>query len=231
MNFRYFFATLLLLVISAPTFAQLSINEIMASNSTTVSDNEGQYEDWIEIYNAGSVSINLANYYLTDDPTNLTKWHIPNTSSAETTIDANGYLIFWLDNDPEQGSHHVDFKLSAGGEYIALVDTDGTTVLDSTSFGEQTTDISYGRKTDGVGSFGFLNPTPNAMNSGSAVVDVSELPEFSIETGFYSGSLTVGISAVAGAEIRYSIGGSVPTSNSQLYTTPISMISSRFLIH
>lgn len=226
MNFRYFLATLLLIFISAPAFAQLSINEIMASNASIVTDNEGQYDDWIEIYNAGSVSINLADYYLTDDPNNLTKWQIPNTSSAETTIDANGYLIFWLDNDPEEGAHHVNFKLSASGEYIALIDTDGTSVLDSTSFGEQTTDISYGRKTDGIGSFSFLNPTPNAMNNGSSVGEVSDLPEFSIETGFYSGSLTVGISAVAGAEIHFSTGGSVPTSNSQLYTTPISIDTS-----
>jgi len=223
---RYLLSIIILFCISATASAQLTVNEIMASNSTIIADNEGQFEDWIEIYNASSVSINLADYYLTDDPNNLTKWKIPNTSSAQTTINANGYLILWLDNDPEQGAHHVDFKLSAGGEYIALVAKDGTSLLDSTSFGEQTTNISYGRKTDGIGSFSFLNPTPNAANNGSSVAEISESPEFTIESGYYSGILTVGITATAGAEIRYATGGSVPTSTSTLYSSPISIDSS-----
>lgn len=226
MNIRYLFAVLLLGLISAPAVAQLSINEIMASNSTVIADNEGEFDDWIEIYNAGNVSVNLAGLYLSDDPDNLTKWQIPNTSSAQTTINANGYLIIWLDNDSEQGAHHVEFKLSAGGEHIALVDTDGTTVLDSLSFGEQTTDISLGRQTDGVGSFAFLNPTPNAMNDGSVVAEMSDTPSFSLETGFYSGSVTVGLSAKGGAEIRYETGGSVPTASSALYSSPISLDTS-----
>jgi hypothetical protein len=226
MNTRYLFAVLFFLLISTPSFAQLSINEIMASNSTVIADNEGEFDDWIEIYNAGNVSINLAGLYLSDDPDNLTKWQIPNTSSAQTTINANGYLIIWLDNDSEQGAHHVDFKLSAGGEHIALVDTDGTTVLDSLSFGEQTTDISLGRQTDGVGSFAFLNPTPNAMNDGNVVAEVSDAPSFSLETGFYSGSVTVGISGAANAEIRFETGGAVPTANSTLYSSPISLDTS-----
>lgn len=226
MNIRYTLATLLLIFISTPAFAQLSINEIMASNSTVIADNEGEFDDWIEIYNAGNVSVNLAGLYLSDDPDDLTKWQIPSTSSAQTTINANGYLIIWLDNDSEQGAHHVDFKLSAGGEHIALVDTDGTTVLDSISFGEQTTDISLGRKTDGIGSFAFLNPTPNAMNDGSEVAEVSDAPSFSLETGFYSGTITVGLSASGSAEIRYETGGSVPTANSPLYSSPISLDTS-----
>lgn len=226
MNIRYLFAALLLVLISTPAVAQLSINEIMASNSTVITDNAGEYDDWIEIYNAGNVSINLAGLYLTDDPDNLTKWQIPSTSSAQTTINANGYLIIWLDNDSEQGAHHVEFKLSAGGEHIALVNTDGTTVLDSISFGEQTTDISFGRKTDGTGSFAFLNPTPNAMNEGNEVAEVSDAPSFSLETGFYSGTVTVGLSASGSAEIRYETGGSIPTPNSPLYSSPISLDTS-----
>jgi hypothetical protein len=229
MKNRYLLSLVLLLSISSALSAQLTVNEIMASNSSIIADNNGEYDDWIEIYNAGSVSINLADYYLTDDPSNLTKWKIPNTSSAQTTINANGYLILWLDNDSEQGANHVEFKLSAGGEYIALVAKNGTTIVDGTYFGEQTTDISLGRKTDGIGSFSFLNPTPNASNNGSAVPEVSASPSFSLESGYYSGSITVGITATAGAEIRFEIGGAVPTSNSPLYTAPIAIDSSSVL--
>tara|TARA_R110002124_G_scaffold149259_4_gene315349 strand:- start:17352 stop:20321 length:2970 start_codon:yes stop_codon:yes gene_type:complete len=222
MNIRYFLATLLLVaIISSSAYGQLSINEIMASNATVIADNEGDFDDWIEIYNAGNVSVNLAGLYLSDDPDNLTKWQIPNTSSAQTTINANGYLLIWLDNDSEQGAHHVDFKLSAGGEFISLTNSNGTTVIDSLSFGEQTTDISLGRQTDGIGSFTFLNPTPNATNNGSTLTQVSDAPSFSIETGFYSGTLTVGLSVTGNAEIRYETGGKVPTASSTLYTAPI----------
>lgn len=226
MTIRYFLTALISIAVSSSAFAQLSVNEIMASNSITLADNEAEFDDWVEIYNAGEVSINLAGYYITDDPDNLTKWLIPNTNSAETTIDANGYLILWLDGDADQGAHHSDFKLSAGGEHFGLIDSDGTTAIDSVSFGEQTTDISYGRKTDGTGSFGFLEPTPNASNNGNEVEETSENPSFSIETGFYSGNLTVGLSASANAEIRYETGGTIPTANSPLYSSPISIDTS-----
>ena len=226
MNIRYYLTLLLVVFISSSAYGQLSINEIMASNATIIADNEGEFDDWIEIYNAGNVSVNLAGLYLSDDPDNLTKWQIPNTSSAQTTINANGYLLIWLDNDSEQGAHHVDFKLSAGGEFISLTNSNGTSVIDSLSFGEQTTDVSLGRETDGTGDFSFLNPTPNAMNDGNVVAEVSDNPEFSIETGFYSGDLTIGITASGSAEIRYETGGSIPTPNSTLYTAPISIDSS-----
>ena len=69
MNIRYFLATLLLVaIISSSAYGQLSINEIMASNATVIADNEGDFDDWIEIYNAGNVSVNLAGLYLSDDP-------------------------------------------------------------------------------------------------------------------------------------------------------------------
>jgi hypothetical protein len=226
MNIRYCLSLLVFACISSSAFAQLSINEIMASNSTIIADNEGEFDDWIEIYNAGSVSINLAGLYLSDDPGDLTKWQIPNTSSSLTTVNANDYLIIWLDNDSEQGAHHVDFKLSADGEFIALTNADGTSVIDSLSFGEQTTDLSLGRQTDGTGDFRFLNPTPNAKNDGSVVAEISDSPSFSIATGFYSGTQTIGISAQANAEIRFETGGKVPTSNSTLYTSPIQLDTS-----
>ncbi len=222
MMFRQLFIVLLLFFITNPAIAQLSVNEIMASNSSIISDENGEFDDWIEIYNASDVSVNLAGLYVSDDPENLSKWQIPSTSSAQTTINAKGYLLLWMDSDPEQGAHHVDFKLSAGGEFIALVDSDGSTVLDSTSFGEQTTDLSLGRTTDGSGSFAFLNPTPNSTNAGSEVDQVSQAPEFSLESGFYSNEITIGISTSATAEILYETGGAKPTQNSTLYNSPLS---------
>lgn len=206
--------------------AQLTINEIMASNSNTISDGNGEFDDWVEIYNAGDLSVNLAGMYVSDDPDNPTKWQIPNTSSAQTTVSAEGYLILWLDSDTEQGAGHIDFKLSADGEHFSLTDTDGSTVIDSVSFGEQMEDISFGRSVDGAGSFGFLNPTPNASNNGSGIDQISAAPGFSLASGFYASEVTIGLTAANGAEIRFETGGKVPTISSQLYTTPISFDTS-----
>lgn len=203
------------------SFAQLSVNEIMASNSTTIADNANEFDDWVEIYNAGNVSVNLAGLYITDDPTKPTKWKIPNTSSIQTTINAKGYLLLWLDGDTGQGAHHASFKLSSGGEHFAIINTDGSTVIDSVTFGPQTTDISYARSVDGTGDFEFQTPTPNATNNGNTIDEKSTSPQFTIASGFYANELTVGITATNSAEIRYEIGGKVPTSNSQLYSTPI----------
>ncbi|MHC4586750.1 MAG: lamin tail domain-containing protein, partial [Planctomycetota bacterium] len=71
----------------------LVINEFMASNSSSARDPQGQYDDWIEIYNYGSVAIDIGGFYLTDNPAVPTKWRIPDTNPAVTTIGAGGYLL------------------------------------------------------------------------------------------------------------------------------------------
>ena len=139
----------------------LYINEFMASNSTINADEVGEYDDWLEIYNAGNNSLDLGGFFLTDNVDNLTKWLIP----EETIISGSGFLLVWCDEDQEQGVLHTNFKLSADGEFIALVSSDGSTIIDSISFDIQTVDISFGRISDGNTSWvSFTNPTPNSSN-------------------------------------------------------------------
>lgn len=142
----------------------LYINEFMADNTSTIEDPDeaGSYPDWIEIYNPLLITFDLGGMYLTDDQTMLTKYQIPDGVS----IGPGGYLLFWADNDPAQGETHTNFKLNAtDGEAIGLIDTDGTTVIDSIVFGPQTSDISYGRYPDGTDNQGFFEaPTPGTTN-------------------------------------------------------------------
>lgn len=217
----------LLLFTFINTQAQVKINEIMASNDNTISDNNGEYDDWIEIYNAGDVSVNFGGMYVTDDPEEITKWQIPTNQSNSTTIAPGQYMIIWFDKDPEQGPLHVDTKLSANGEYVILTDIDGESRIDSVSFGEQSTDISWGRIPDATGDFAFLNPTPAATNAGSELPEQTEAPVFTLESGYYSGNQAIGLSsATTNAEIRFTLDGSVPTSGSTLYSGPIALNSS-----
>jgi hypothetical protein len=119
------------------------ISEFMAANSRTVTNSLGQTGDWIELRNAGVSTVNLAGWYLTDATNNLTKWKFPSVSMA-----AGAYLLVWADdaNIVTNGEIHASFKLSAEGEYLALVRPDGTTVEHeyAPQFPEQDDDISYG---------------------------------------------------------------------------------------
>ena len=158
------------------SFAQdLTINEIMASNSTTIVDEFGEYDDWIEIYNAGSTDINLAGYYLSDSPTDPRLWQIPSTNPAETTVPAGGFLLLWADKDKEQGAHHLEFKLSAAGESVLLSSPSGN-LIDEVTFMEQNNDVSYGSIDDGGNQYQiFYNPTPNASNQAVSTSNTFEV--------------------------------------------------------
>ncbi len=143
----------------------LYINEFMASNDSAYADENGEYDDWIEIYNPGPNPVDIGGMYITDDLTDLTAWQIPTTAPDSTTIPAGGFLVLWADKQPEQGVLHVNIKLSSGGEQIGLTAPNGTTVIDSLTFGPQTTDVSYGRLPDGSDNWQFFqNPTPGAPN-------------------------------------------------------------------
>ncbi len=147
------------------TFGQLYINECMADNASTIADEQGSFEDWIEIYNAGTNPVDIGGYFLSDDETDLTLWQIPTTNSTLTTIPAGDFLLLWADKDPQEGELHLDFKLSSSGESITLTNPDGLTVIDQIIFGNQSTNISYGRILNGGPDFqNFISTTPGSSN-------------------------------------------------------------------
>jgi len=129
---------------------QVVINEIMASNESTLTDEFSEYDDWIEIYNAGNVIAPIHQYYLSDDPDNPSKWRMPNT-----ILNPGQYIIIWADSDEEQGAYHTNFKLKKDGEFLGLFDEKENhyAVVDQVTFPEQETDKSYARIPNGTGDF------------------------------------------------------------------------------
>ena len=121
---------LLTTVLNVVHAQNLVINELMASNDLVHPDAFFEFNDWMEIYNPGGL-VQLAGYHLSDDPTNLTKYTIPNTDEGSTFLTPNNHLVVWLDQDSAQGVLHANFKLSAEDEGIWLTAPDGVTVLDS----------------------------------------------------------------------------------------------------
>lgn len=157
---------------------KLVINEFMASNNNTITDNHGEYEDWIELYNADDTDILLSNYYLSDNSEDLNKWQLPNIS-----LGPDEYLLIWADEDSEQGDTHANFKLSKGGEKIGIYDNENNNYapLDFIEYGAQNTDVSFGRIPNGVGNFEVLDySTPNANNDINTAIKEITFQDLSI---------------------------------------------------
>lgn len=158
-------------IVSLPAPGDVVINEFLAVNQTGQTDENGQYEDWIELYNTTNGTLSLTGLYLTDDVLNATRYAFP----SGTVIPAHSVRIIWADADSSTGSYlHCNFKLSSGGETLWL--SDGSTLmLDSITFGPQVADVSLGRCPDGTGAFAAqATPTFNALNCGVGMADASQ---------------------------------------------------------
>lgn len=187
------------------------INEFMAANGSFLRDPQGQFDDWVELYNPGAWAVNIGGMYLTDDPAKPGKWRIPESQPNLTTIAARGYLVLWLDNDAGDAGLHGAFSLDADGEGISLFDTDGVTLIDGVAFGGQVRDVSYGRSPDGGPVWGFLeSPTPGGPNS-NAYDGVAAGVAVSRERGFYDSPFDLAMACdTPDAAIRYTLDGSEP---------------------
>lgn len=214
------------LAFSQPVF----INELLASNSGGLADEAGQHDDWLELFNAGAAPVDIAGFYLTDDLGQPTKWQVPANQPAMTTIPPGGFLLVWLDGEMAQGLLHANFKLSAGGEGLGLFAADGTP-LDTLTFGPQTSNISYGRSTDGGGSFAFFTvPTPMASNEGAMGSNFAKAPTASVQGGFFSSNIEVELATqTPAATIRFTLDGSEPDGSSPIYATPLTVVQNTTL--
>jgi hypothetical protein len=206
----------------------LVINEVMASNSSTKADPQGQYDDWIEIYNYGSMAVDAGWLYLTDNPGNPIKWQIPATDPTVTTIAPQGYLVIWADGDIDDEGLHADFKLSADGETVCLFDIDGTSLLDSMTFPQLPSNVSYGRYPDAGDELDFFAAaTPGATNTEGYEGLVGEIG-FSHEHGFYNEPFSLELTCdTPDVIIYYSLDGELPNKvqnrslAGNIYTAPL----------
>ena len=156
---------------SLPVVSDLVINELMASNNSSVADQNGEYDDWVELYNSGNIAISLAGFYLSDNENILDKWQFP----SNITIQPNDYIIVWLDGDDGlQSGLHSSFKLSSGGEELFL-STPALDIVDAIFFPSILTDISYARVPNGNGPFILQTHTFESNNSIGTFVDDKSL--------------------------------------------------------
>ena len=154
--------------------SSLVINEVMANNVTTIMDETGDYDDWIELYNNSNTPISTNGLLFSDNPLNLDKWDLPNI-----IVNPNSYFIIWADEDGNTGDNHANFKLSNLGEQLILSNSDSS-IVDAEFIYPQNDDIAYGRFPNGIGSFTMLTPTFNANNSPTSNDNVNIEETFSV---------------------------------------------------
>jgi hypothetical protein len=137
------------------------LNELLASNDAVLADETGEFDDWLELYNQTDGEVDLTGWLLSGGPVSA---EAPFALPVGTTIAAAAYLVIWADDDPEQGDLHADFKLARVGETLVLYEPDGVAV-DSVTFPEQQTDVSWARQPDGSGEWQALtSPSPGSSN-------------------------------------------------------------------
>lgn len=178
-------------------------NELTADNDNGLPDEAGQFEDWFELVNHGMSSVDLGGMFLTDDLSNTTKWEIP----AATILAPGEALLFFADEDQEDGPLHTNFKLSKGGEELGLFlpESVGNQLVDSVVFGVQATDESQGRLPDGGETWvHFPAPTAGVSNMPAAGLSAAFEP---LSAGYNGVGLSVAGPAQLGSPLQLEVDG------------------------
>ncbi len=154
----------------------VTINEIMATNTKTAADQDGQFDDWIELFNTSDQPADLGGWFISDNPQNFAKWIIP----AGTIVPGNGYLMVWCDEDGTQTGLHANFKLSGNGESVFIVSPDSIPVQ-QVDFQLQTPDKSFSRIPNGTGNFIIKDATFGFNNELVSATGEAENFSFSLK--------------------------------------------------
>ena len=229
-NFLKFLCISLLLLSDYKLKGQLIINEILASNLSYASDEYGEYDDIIEIFNPTQIEIDLSGYFLSDDINNLTKWAFPSHEDF-FILPPDGYLKLWADNEPEQGINHLSFSLNSNGESVILTDSNGVTIIDQINFDDQIFNVSFGRDIQNNDSWVyFINPSFGSPNDAQGYDGILNPPSISMNTGYYDQPIYSSISNPNNVgEIFYNLDEDFSSSNGYLYEDPIYLNSNSVL--
>ena len=241
---------LALTIVPPPTPAAPVISEFMTDNVSVKVRGFSETPDWIEIHNPDPKPVNLGGWHLSDDEENLTKWSFP----EGTTLEPGAFMLFLAMGEPPPPENDVDhprgfprnprsvqgrvnpdrqlnFKLDPDGEFLALIASDGKTVVDSYSpeYPKQRRDTAYGIPLLGTpqqkpqGERGpLLFPTPGKPNTIRALGECAPIV-FSRTRGHMDEPFTLQMSCqTPGAKIHYTLDGSMPSiDHGQVYSSPI----------
>jgi hypothetical protein len=207
----------------------LLINEFQARNAFTVTDDHGDYDDWVEIANTSDHEINLTGYYLTDDIAKPAKFRLL-SAGTDLIVPAHGYLLLWADDEESQGNNHLNFKISDDEGIIALF-SPMLQLVDSVEYSRQQMDISMGRLPTGSFSWKYYQrPTPGKSNSTEAYIGVAGRPEIRPASGIYNTNVAITISPFHPEDtVYYTFKSTPPAESSSFYKGPFNINGTRVI--
>ncbi len=144
------------------SYEGLVINEIMPNNDSVITDESGDYDGWVELYNSGPSPINLTGVTLSSF-ISLGGWEIP-----AVMIRPGEHKLIWLDGQEAEGSLHSVLRVFRGGDQIQLYapQAAGGWEIDRRDYGDLQVDQSVGRSSDGFNDWVTqTEPTPGEPNS------------------------------------------------------------------
>ena len=147
-------------ILPTPT---LYLNEVLLDNTVNLVDEFFETDPWIEVFNPNPQQVNLAGFTLTSSAGGT--WTLPSNDPVSTTVPSDGFLLLWLDGQPEQGGHHSAFAPPVQAQTFTLVGPD-MILADEIDAEVSFSNVSWGRATDGASSFTWFDiPTPRVTNS------------------------------------------------------------------
>ena len=164
------------------TSPKLRITELLAVNNSINYDENGEYDDWVEICNAGTENVNLGGMFLSNSFGSSKSFELPSLDLAP-----NAYIIIWADNDTDQGALHANFKLSSAGEEVALFESvdHGNVMIHGWKYGLMSCDVSMGLKTsEGTAPEYLSTPTPGSSNETSELFSIVCINEFQTTSNY-----------------------------------------------
>ena len=191
------------------------ITEVMTSNDTTELYGDGNYCDWVEVYNSSQSQVDISGFGLSDNLGRARKWQFP----QGTVLQPGEYKLVLLDGQTNLNTAyqpHASFRLSrTDTEVVCLSDPAGR-LLDKMLLPVLPANVSYGRTIGLSGFFYYDTPTPMAAN-GTGFTGFAEEPSFAVTPGLYYATVRTGFNVPQGTRVYYTTDGSTPTEASNRY--------------
>jgi hypothetical protein len=140
--------------------ADIVINEVLSDNENGALDDQGELEDWVELYNSSDQAVDISGWLFTDDLDRQDRWAF----ADGTIMEAGSHLLLWCDDEVTQGDLHTDFGIARDGESLVLMNATGQ-VMNRVEVPPLGMDNSYGRRSDGIDQWTIFDlPTPGESN-------------------------------------------------------------------
>ena len=200
---------------------RVCFNEVCSRNFSSICSDDGQYYDYVELYNPTEHDISLEGYVLSCSVHDKDEF----VFGAETIKAGECRLVYAAGEDGPDDGKSAKFKISSSGESLFLKDASGK-IADIVEIpAGMRYDTSYSRVPDGTGNWEIRESTPCETNEGAKKILPENLnsPVFSADSGFYEEPFLLELKTTGKSRIYYTLDGSEPTTESTLYTEPISI--------